>query len=287
MIDRPDAATRRSAIAALVTLLPIACGVAGAASLHSDDFAPAGTSGWTGGSFGGQITTRQSTDGPAGAGDPFLQLQTTAANLATHNSTAAWTGDFSALDAARVTVDLRSEPGSQPLAMRLVLFGPGSTSFRWTSATPADVPADGVWRSYEFSLAQEALSLVQGVTTYEALMPNVFRVMLRHDPGGASAGGQAVTATLGIDNLRLASAPIAGDYNADGAVDALDYAAWTAAYGTTTPSPADGNGDGSVDAADYTLWRDASGAAVATHGAPEPAALALLACSCPAICRRR
>ncbi len=73
-----------------------------------------------------------------------------------------------------------------------------------------------------------------------------------------------------------------GDYNRDGMLNAADYDAWRAAYGTTfnafagqTPSlAADGNGDGRVDAADYTLWRDLmSAAAVAV---PEPAGVWLV-----------
>lgn len=268
------AATRWRTLAALVAIPQLVCGAAGAAVLHTDAFDVAGTSGWTGGAFGGQVITRQTSGGPGGDGDAYLRLQTTASNLATHNSTPAWVGDFTAVDAARVTVDLRSEVGSDPLAIRVVLFGPGSTSFRWTSSAPADVPADGLWRSYEFSLAEEALSLVQGVTTYDAMMQNVFRVMIRHDPSPASPGGQAVSAALGIDNIRLAAAPAPGDYDDDGDIDAADYSVWSAEYGSDGSTLADGNHDGVVDAADYTVWRDAL---PETPGAiPEPGSLSLV-----------
>jgi endonuclease/exonuclease/phosphatase family metal-dependent hydrolase len=66
--------------------------------------------------------------------------------------------------------------------------------------------------------------------------------------------------------------PLPGDYNSDGAVNALDYDTWKAAFGSTNAA-ADGNGDGTVDAADYTVWRDHFGGGLAaTTTVPEPAA---------------
>ena len=60
---------------------------------------------------------------------------------------------------------------------------------------------------------------------------------------------------LVTDNL------IPGDYDADGDVDADDYRAWSAAFGTSDAA-ADGNGDGVVDAADYAVWRTNLGSSV-------------------------
>ena len=86
----------------------------------------------------------------------------------------------------------------------------------------------------------------------------------------------------------LTNKVIAGDYNADGAVDDADYAVWTANFGATTGPglAADGNDDNIVDAADYTVWRDNFGSSVHDLGAgsgggsvsvPEPVA-GILAC---------
>ncbi|QDU91566.1 hypothetical protein Pla175_49950 [Pirellulimonas nuda] len=91
------------------------------------------------------------------------------------------------------------------------------------------------------------------------------------DAGGLLAAAAAIN--------TAALAPLPGDYNRDGAVDAEDLAKWRADFGLTGVQGADGNGDGVVDAADYTVWRDhwapAAGqaAAVAT---PEPTSLLLL-----------
>jgi hypothetical protein len=78
-----------------------------------------------------------------------------------------------------------------------------------------------------------------------------------------------------------------GDYNRDLLINAADYSAWVAAYGTNNAA-ADGNGDGFVNAADYTVWRDAQGAGPATSSAvPEPAAACLVAIAAVCYARRK
>ena len=64
-----------------------------------------------------------------------------------------------------------------------------------------------------------------------------------------------------------------GDYDGNGAVDAIDYAVWRENLGQTglAPfSPGDGNGDGVVDSGDYDLWRRNFGAAAAANSLPTP-----------------
>ena len=239
-------------IVALAILAFVACGgVAGAASPHVDDFA-AGVMGWGGGS----VPQWQSSGGPMG--DGYLRVLTSQSNLATHTMSDDWVGDYTAINAETISVDMKNEVGSDVLAMRLVLFGAHeapSAADRWTSSVAATVPADGMWRNYSFLLAQNDLTRVLGSDTYQNMITNVVQVMLRHDPGSPSAGGTPVSATLGIDNVRLAAAPLPGDYNRDGEVDLDDYHTWRGMYGATG-SAADGNLDGIVDAADYTVWRD-------------------------------
>jgi uncharacterized lipoprotein YddW (UPF0748 family) len=79
-------------------------------------------------------------------------------------------------------------------------------------------------------------------------------------------------------NGLLAAAPLAGDYNDDGAVDAADYAVWRAMFSQQV-SPgigADGNGSGQIDAGDYVVWRRqmnslATGLSSGGTSIPEPA----------------
>lgn len=245
-----------------------------AATLHVDDFSAGGTSGWTGGTFGSGPPTRQPGGGPDGAGDPYLQVASTFTHLATYTNSAAWTGSYSAIGAAVVRVDMRNEVGSDPLDMRLVLFGPGNTAVRWNSTVAQSVPADGAWRTYEFSLAETDLMLVQGSAAYADLMNGVFRFMLRHNPV-PSPNGVSVTATLGLDNIELAAAPPPNpaDFNGDSAVDAVDLAAWEQAFGVSDGG--DANGDGASTGADLLIWQRAFAPAPPAASVPEPGSLVL------------
>ena len=92
-------------------------------------------------------------------------------------------------------------------------------------------------------------------------------------------------ATLFFDNVRLVNidAPLTGDYNGDGHVDAGDYVAWRNAL-ESRDLRADGNLNGVVDWRDYQLWKAHYGESLGGPGGgslsvPEPAAglLGLLA----------
>jgi arylsulfatase A-like enzyme len=85
-----------------------------------------------------------------------------------------------------------------------------------------------------------------------------------------------------MNSGRTAPTTRTGDYNGDHVVDASDYLAWRAAFGSATAS-ADGNNNGIVDMADFVIWRKhflgQMGAGGSLNGAtvPEPAAPILAA----------
>jgi hypothetical protein len=94
-----------------------------------------------------------------------------------------------------------------------------------------------------------------------------------------------------------ATAPLSGDFNADGKVDQQDYFLWRSEYGMHGPSlPADGNHDGVVDQADYVVWRASQSSApnaasqIGIQTVPEPPCsylMALAACCHTRGIRRR
>lgn len=93
-------------------------------------------------------------------------------------------------------------------------------------------------------------------------------------PGVGHSGSQMAVSAAEL--LRSADA-LAGDFNADGVVDGVDYTLWASSLGTSfVPGLlADGNSDGIVNAADYTVWRDQL--AVTSSAIPEPSGVMLLA----------
>ena len=93
------------------------------------------------------------------------------------------------------------------LEMRLVLFGSESTGNRWTTTEAIMVPNDGIWRPYGFTLNEEDFTRVSGSGTFDEMIQDVQRIMLRHDAGGPSSGGTPVSATIGLDNLSLNFGP--------------------------------------------------------------------------------
>jgi hypothetical protein len=53
----------------------------------------------------------------------------------------------------------------------------------------------------------------------------------------------------------LSTAPIAGDYDRSGKVDASDYAIWRNTMNSRSNLAADGNGNGIVDSGDLSIWK--------------------------------
>lgn len=107
-----------------------------------------------------------------------------------------------------------------------------------------------------------------------------------------SLGGNTLATTTSAGTFAIVTVEaLAGDYNADGLVDALDYTVYRDTLGdSVTPgSGADGNGNGVIDAGDRTVWSDNYGASNASAGVsvPEPSSLAMLALLLAPLARRR
>ena len=196
-----------------------------ASALPSFGFDNGATGGWTAGRPSARPEVKPS-GGPTGDNDSFLFVTAHGANgpgsiPATFNNGPDWVGDFSTPGITGLSVDIMNEVTSSPLSMRLVLFGPGNTDNRWTSTELTSVPNDGEWRNYVFPISETDLTLVLGSSTYDQVIGDVVRIMLRQDTGTPSASGTQVSASLGIDNIALlAGLPL--DCDADGLVGVSD-----------------------------------------------------------------
>ena len=113
--------------------------------------------------------------------------------------------------------------------------------------------SDGTIKRYE-KIAHE--------TNGGPLLSNYVNFGLSIAPLGDLNGDGTPDFVVGSDGavhvLFLRSEVFAGDYNADGTVDAADYTAWRDKLGTTVPaySNPDGSGNGLVDQADYEVWKE-------------------------------
>lgn len=256
--------------------LPSAWGVV---PYRASTFQNLSTDNWS----GGADPTVIPNDGPLGAGDAYLQITSTGsvgpgANAATNNIADAWIGNYAAANLRWLLVEMRSPAFSEPLEIRTVLHGPSATGTRYTSVTTEAVPNDGIWRKYEFSLAEADLVRVQGADSYATVFAGIDRIMIRHNPGIPTSGGSPIQAVWNLDNIRLVpdidcgqidgvvsaiasgGSNLAWDINSDGAVNQADLAEILALAGRLRlPSknpilPGDANLDGVVDGSDFGIW---------------------------------
>lgn len=154
-------------------------------------------------SWAGASPINIATGGPAGAGDNYLQAVSTGSgaggNMAIHN-TLRWVGNFPATGVKAVSVDVKNF-SNQNLTLRLVFFG--LLGSRWTSTNAAAVslPANADWRRITFLIRESDFTRVLGSESWNAVMTDVQRMMIRHDASTPSSGGTPVVATVGFDNF--------------------------------------------------------------------------------------
>lgn len=169
----------------------------------SNSFQDGEMAGW-----GGPSAFNNPDGGPNGAGDRFLDVVSdgsgSGGRLATHNTT-DWLGNYQAAGVTGVSMMLRNF-NSVALEMRIVLFDAVSHA-RWTSSTPVNLAPNSGWTLATFSFAENDLTRVQGTSSYQDVITNVERFMIRHDAGSPSAGGSAITGEMGIDNIQAVPEP--------------------------------------------------------------------------------
>ncbi|REE24861.1 putative secreted protein (Por secretion system target) [Winogradskyella pacifica] len=169
-----------------------------------DDFEGVTTENWTKGDNSTLPNQNILTDGPDGADDNFLRVQSNGGNdadskLVTFNN-AQWEGDYNAAGVTYISMDVRNS-GSSIIILRLAFEG-FSTSRRWSSTNPiAVIPGQG-WQTIVFPIDENSLT---NITTsglgYNSTFDDVkgFRILHNDTP---SWDGDPIEATLDIDNIQ-------------------------------------------------------------------------------------
>jgi hypothetical protein len=206
-------------------------------------------------------------------------------------------GDFALVngpgDAIAVQLELFAATGNSANLQEAQRLGTTALTRYFNPSTGA-INDEGFW-AFELVEALCELSRVDGNPVWRTRTMNALRWLHdnRRDPNGHYdtmwGRGGVQTAILNSwdlnDNAAVArsflyaalTAPVAGDFNADGVVDGADLARWSANFGMTANAllaQGDANRDRDVDGADFLTWQRnvgvvAAATAVAT-AVPEP-----------------
>lgn len=149
--------------------------------------------------------------------------------------------------------------------------------FRYQLRTSLDnFAADTFAEDFEFATAGATggtfdLSTISGLQEIEGDV--TFRIAFA-DAVAGFANGATVTNITALGKAMVEAAPLEGDYNNDGVVDAADYTQWRDNLGDADESAINGNGDGGgITASDYEFWKARYGNTSAGASAvPEPGA---------------
>lgn len=195
--------------AAFFIFLPLAA--RGITFNQVDTFQDGSTMNWREGDPSPNPPVNVASGGPAGAGDRFLENESSggfgAGSRMLMFNQAQWLGNYNAAGVNRITAQMANF-GTTTLHIRIAFRG-GSSGTLFGSNTAASLPNDGVWRAVTFDLTASALTNIGGSNTLAQTLDNVTELRIVSAVGGAAFNGDAVSGTLGVDNITATSIPVA------------------------------------------------------------------------------
>ena len=179
--------------AAIFTLLPATS--FGVTAGQTDNFEDGTTQFWA-----GPGTVNVPTSGPAGANDNYLQVSSGSfgggPRMLTFNQS-QWLGDYLSAGVSSISMDLRNF-GSSSIPVRIGIRENtiNSVTPGYSSTTPFNLPADGLWHTAVFSLT--AMTPINSPQPLAADLANVadFRLLASVAP---SLVGDLVNARIGVE----------------------------------------------------------------------------------------
>jgi hypothetical protein len=202
-------------------------------------------------------------------------------------------GDSTAVfhDAIANSGTITIAPGSQMVTLENLSFAAGSAlGVQLAAVDPTAKPTEGFGQAVTSGQATLAGDLdVSLASGFQPTLGDTFQIVTAGGGRSGTFATENLPATSGFwdwavvytsNAVTLAVVPaLAGDYNANGVVDAADYIVWRKMLGRNGIGlAADGNGNAVVDQGDYTVWQNnfgavsGSGAGTATT-VPEPHSL--------------
>ena len=192
-------------ITTFITLLFLPLFALSQVSLNQiDDFEDFTTKNWTKGNNSSLPNQNILTDGPNGADDNFLRVQSNGgtgadSKLVTFNN-AQWQGDYIDAGVTYISMDVRNS-GSNIIFLRLAFEG-FTSSRRFSSTNPiAVIPGQG-WQTIVFPIdANSMTDLTNSGPGHIGTFSNVHEVRILHNDA-PSWEGDPIAATLDIDNIQ-------------------------------------------------------------------------------------
>jgi len=161
--------------------------------------------------LGGASPVNVPSGGPAGAGDHYLLLTSVGGvgpgNRLTIINMSQWTGDFIAAGVSGIRMDLNNL-GQTDLSLRLLFADPmgGPPTNQAFSAKAFKLPGDSGWTTAYFPIDPADLLASPGLGTVPAALHHTTGLLLFSSTGPAFPG-DAIVATLGVDNITATPEP--------------------------------------------------------------------------------
>lgn len=179
---------------------------------QTDSFQSSDALGWTRGLNALSYPSVVSSGGPSGAGDGYLSNVSTGTSSANSRMVMfnedQWTGNYISAGVTLITAEM-ADSGPDPLSMRVAIQDNIGTDYASTNAVP--LPADSQWHAVSFDMTASGLSHIVGSDSLTQSLSNVVDVWILSNINFPSIkpAGDAVAATLGVDDITAAPEPTA------------------------------------------------------------------------------
>ena len=186
----------------IVFLLLAAANSRAITKLHIDDFEDGTVMGWSEGSNSINPPSNVATGGPAGVDDNYLSNDSRGgagpgSKMVMFN-TNQWTGNYIIEGVTKINSDM-ANIGGFALSMRIAIQGSGT---RYGSTVALNLPVGtGQWQQANFGLTSSDLSLISGSQPLSIVLTNVDTLRILSSTAGPAWNGDAINATLGVDNI--------------------------------------------------------------------------------------
>lgn len=173
-----------------------------------DDFEDGTVMGWSEGTGSPNQPVNVANGGPSGTGDNYLENFSAGgggpgSRQVMYNRD-QWTGDYLDAGVTSIEADLANF-GNVSLYVRIALEG--AAGEQYASSNFFFLPADGMWYDAVFGLSAADLTQVGGTDPLNTVLGGVGELRILSAESAPAWRGDAISATLGVDNITAVPEP--------------------------------------------------------------------------------